>query len=711
MGLMQRLRQGTKVTVWLLVISFGVLWVLADTQVFDSVMTGPQAMGEVNRETIEWEEFNQRVNMYTDQYREQTGEGPDMEMRAQYERQAWEDLIADKVMKQKMNEMGLTVTDSELMDMVFGDNPAPFIQEQFAGPDGEVDQQALQAAIQAPENEPIWRQVEVQLREQRRQEKLNQIIESSIAISDHEVEREYRRQNSSVDFEFLRFPLAEVSDDEIEVSESELRDFYDNNQDKFKRSKTWNISFVSFSKEPTREDTLNIKDELSQLRDQFAETEDHSSFLEAQQTETGVYDDFLRPDEIRREHLEAYTLEVGEVSEPYVYEDKVHMVKLLETRPSDQTYTRFREIELQFDDDNRGEAEQQANELLQRARDGENFSGLARNYSDDSDRAERGGEVGFISQDGRDAPIGSEIFSAAIGEYIGPFESDNSFYIYEIVDRSDEDIRFADLSRNIEADAAQTIEQQARAADDFSVFANDNGFEEEAELEGYEIESGVATDGNPMISGLGQSNIVLNELEYLDDGDISEPIETEDYFYVIKVDEIEPEGYRSFSEVEEQVRELVLERKRVEALKERVASMIDEYGADLNALAEASGHSVQSATQINLGENSLPDAGNEPAVIGAAFGVDIGEVSRPVGGDNGVFVIRVEDRQEADLAELTDDEREQIRQQLQQTRMMAFGNVWMDRIKADADVQDHRGIRREAAGQQQQQQQQAPGGL
>lgn len=710
MGLMQRLRQGTKITVWLLVISFGVLWVLADTQVFDSVMTGPQAMGEVNRETIEWEEFNQRVNMYTDQYREQTGEGPDMEMRAQYERQAWEDLIADKVMQQKMNEMGLTVTDSELMDMVFGDNPAPFIQEQFAGPDGEIDRQALQAAIQAPENEPIWQQVEIQLREQRRQEKLNQIIESSIAISDHEVEREYKRQNSSVDFEFLRFPLSEVGEEEIEVSESELREFYNNNQDNFKRSKTWNISFVSFSKEPTREDTLNIKNELEQLRDQFAETEDHSSFLQAQQTETGVYDDFLRPDEIRREHLEAYTLEVGEVSQPYVYEDKIHMVKLLETRPSDQTYTRIREIELQFDEENRENVEQQANELLQRTRDGENFATLARNYSDDSQRAQRGGEVGFISQDDRDAPIGGAIFTAAIGEYIGPFESDNSFYIYEVVDRSDEDIRFADLSRNIEADASQTIERRARDADDFSIFADDNGFEEEAELEGYEIEQGVATDGNPMISGLGQSNIVLNELEYLDAGDISEPIETEDYFYVIKVDDIEPEGYRAFSEVEDQVRDLVRERKRVEVLKERVASMIDQHGADLSALAEASGHSVQSAQQISLGDNSLPEAGNEPAVIGAAFGVELNQVSQPIGGDNGVYVIRVEDRQEADLADLTDDEREQIRQQLQQTRMMAFGNVWMDRIKAGADVQDHRGIRREAAGQQQQQQH-APGGL
>ena len=705
---MQRLRSGTKITVWVLVISFGVLWVLADTQVFDSIMVGPQAMGEVNREAIEWEEFNQRLNMYTDQYREQTGESPDMEMRAQYERQAWEELVADKVMQQKMDQMGLTVTDSELMELVTGDNPAPFIREQFAGPDGQIDRQALQQAIQSPENAPIWMQVEQQLRQQKRQEKLNRLIESSIAVGDHEVEREFKRQNSTVNFDYVRFPLSEITEDDVEISDEELQAYYDNNRSSFKRSKTWNISFVEFSKAATEEDTLRITEELAQLRDEFTETDDHQSFVQSHQTETGMYDDFLRPDEVRLEHLQAYSLSVGEVSEPFIFGDKAHMIKLLETRSSDQTYTRIREIQLEYDEENQEEIQQLADELTQRARDGENFRSLAQNYSSDTERAGRHGEVGFISRDDRDDDISSEIFNASIGDIVGPVDAGNALYIYEVVDRSNEDIRFADLSRSVEADAMQTIERQARDADDFSIFAQDNGFELEAEHEGYEIQQAVATEDNPVISGLGQSHIVLNELQYLDEGDISEPVETDGSFYVIKVDDVDPEGYRSFEEVRDQVRDRVFERKRIEVLKERVASLRQEHGDDLAALAEAAGHTVESTEQITLGSNDLPGAGNEPSVIGAAFGVELNTLSRPIGGNNGVFIIRVHDRQEADLADLDEDQREQIRQQLQQTRMMAFGNVWMDRIKAGADVRDHRGLRREAQATGHNQ---APGGL
>ena len=168
MGLMQKLRSSTKYIIWLLIISFGLLWVLADTQVFDAMMAGPRNMGEVNSETVTYAEFNQRVNMFTEQHREQTGGSPDSEVRAQYEEMAWEQLIVDKILKQKMNDMGIMVTDSELVDMVTGDNPDPFIRQQFTREDGTIDRVALQNAIESPENREIWIMIEQQLREQRR---------------------------------------------------------------------------------------------------------------------------------------------------------------------------------------------------------------------------------------------------------------------------------------------------------------------------------------------------------------------------------------------------------------------------------------------------------------------------------------------------------------------------------------------------------------
>src|SRR6056297_3579859 len=117
MGVMEKMRNSTASILWILIFSFGILWVLADTQVFDALTVGPRSLGSVNGEAISLNEYNQRVNFYTEQYQQRTGGSVNPEMRATYENQAWEDLVAAELIQQKMNEIGITVTDNELLEM------------------------------------------------------------------------------------------------------------------------------------------------------------------------------------------------------------------------------------------------------------------------------------------------------------------------------------------------------------------------------------------------------------------------------------------------------------------------------------------------------------------------------------------------------------------------------------------------------------------
>src|SRR6056297_287067 len=145
MGVMEKMRNSTASILWILIFSFGILWVLADTQVFDAMAVGPRNLGTVNGDAISLDEYNQRVSFYTDQFSQQSGRPMSPEMRAMYENRAWEDLVAARLIQQKISELGITVTDSELMDMVTGDNPAPFIRQQFQQEDGTIDRIALRA--------------------------------------------------------------------------------------------------------------------------------------------------------------------------------------------------------------------------------------------------------------------------------------------------------------------------------------------------------------------------------------------------------------------------------------------------------------------------------------------------------------------------------------------------------------------------------------
>jgi len=685
MGLMQKLRSGTKYIIWILILSFGLLWVLADTQVFDAMMAGPRNMGEVNREPVSWAEFNQRINLYTEQYRQQSGASPDSEVRAQYEEMAWEQLIVDKILKQKMQDMGIMVTDSELIDMVTGDNPDPFIRQQFTREDGTIDRVALQNAIEAPENREIWIMIEQQLREQRRQQKLSQYIEAALRVSDFEIRQHYKRQNSRASFQFVRFPYSDLPAEEIEVSDSEVRSFYRNNEQRFQRNKTWRFSYVSFSIAPTEADTARTLRHLANLRDEFRAADNVDRFLSDNFSETSYFENFLKPSEVRSEHLPAFGLEVDEVSEPYIYNNRAHMVRLLEVRPSDQTYVRVRQIRLADDAAGR----ELADELVTRARQGESFARLAESYSTHNQSAQRGGELGYIERDDKPAAQANAIFAASTGSVIGPLSGDDGIYVFQIVDRTGNDIRFADLSQDVEPDPFETVQRLANEAEDFHYFAQADGFVREAERSGFTVQEAVATDGNPFISGLGQNRIILNELQHMRRGNISDVIETEEQFIVFRVDEVVPEGTRPLDEVRSQVESLIRDKKRKDAMTSRVSEMLSG-AASLEELAENSGKSVQDAERIRLNAATVPGAGREPKIVGAAFSLAEGQLSPVIPGINAAFVMVVDSRTMADPSAMTTAERRQIREQLQQQKNAAFGSVWVDRLKADADIRDFR---------------------
>ncbi len=685
MGLMQKLRSGTKYIIWLLILSFGLLWVLADTQVFDAMMAGPRNMGEVNREPVSWAEFNQRINLYTEQYRQQTGASPDSEVRAQYEEMAWEELVVDKILKQKMHDMGIMVTDSELIEMVTGENPDPFIRQQFTREDGTIDRVALQNAIEAPENREIWIMIEQQLREQRRQQKLGQYIEASLRVSDFEVRQHYLRQNSRASFEFVRFPYSDIPAEEIEVSDSEIRSYYRNNEHRFQRNKSWRISYVSFSIAPTAADTARTLQYLNGLRADFRAAENVERFLSDHFSETSYFENFLKPSEVRPEHLKAFELDVDEVSEAYIHNNRAHMVRLLEERPSDQTYVRVRQIRLSDDAAGRELAE----ELIGRARQGESFTRLAESYSTHSQSARRGGDLGYIERGDKPAAQASAIFAASTGSVIGPLDGDDGIYLFQVIDRTSREIRFADLSQDVEPDPFETVQRLANEAEDFQYFAQSDGFISEAERSGFTVREGVATEGNPVISGLGQNRIVLNELQHMKRGNVSDVIETEDMFIVFRVDEVIPAGTRPLDDVRSQVESILREQKRKELMTRRVSEMLDGI-ASLDELAETSGKAVQNAERIRLNAATVPGAGREPKVVGAAFSLAEGQLSPVIPGNNAVFVMVVDSRTMADPDAMTTAERRQIREQLQQQKNTAFGSVWVDRLKADADIRDFR---------------------
>jgi peptidylprolyl isomerase/peptidyl-prolyl cis-trans isomerase D len=689
MGLMEKFRASTKYILWVLIFSFVILWSLADTQVFDSMMAGPRSLGTVNGEPISFEEYNLTVNNYMQNYQFQTGESASAELRSYYEELAWDNLVMNKIMKGELTRLGITVTDEEIVEMITGPNPAPFIAQQFTREDGTVDRVALQQAIEAPENAQVWINIEDQLREQLAMEKLNRYIQSSVRISDAEVNMDYINQNSTASAQFVRFPYSEITDSSITVTESELRAYVNKNADRYKQEKSYRFNYVTFSKEATPEDSVRIRTEIENLREQFRVSTNDSLFLIDNLSTTPYNSTYRARNQVQEDFAMVFDMANGDISPIIETPGRLTVIKRIDGRTADERLTRLSQIQLTFNDANKAEVQAKARDLAQQARGNADFANLAQNNSQDPSTSGNGGDLGYVLASERPQPIASAIASANVGAVVGPIEHEGAFYILKVVARETEEVKFAEMSLNIEADPFGTIDKQAKDADDFSFYAREDGFAAEVERRGVSSLEAFATEGNPFISGLGQSRVVMNYLMRAKVGDISESIDMDNQFIVVEVLEIIPAGTRPMDDIRPQIETLVRNEKRKEMMLEQVKSQIAGQ-TSLDGISNVTNKPIQPAENVRLNALTLPSAGREPEIVGLLFALEPNTLSAPVKGESAIFVVQVTNRTMADATALTDTERESIRTRLQQARSASYQQNWIEELKKKADIEDFR---------------------
>ncbi|WP_235603675.1 SurA N-terminal domain-containing protein [Balneola sp. EhC07] len=338
---METLRNGTKYIVIILIVSFGLIWVLADVDFFGAMQAGPNNLGQVNGDDISLQEYNQRVQYYNNLYVQQTGNSMTPEITAIYEQQVWDELVNSRLIEQKMDELGITVTDAELLDMVYGDNPDPIIVQNFSRADGTIDRAAIDQVLTNTEFSQQAISLDLQLRQKRRQEKLTNYIAAGVQVTNEQVEQEYLKQNTFADLSYVRFPFADISDEEISVTDADLKDYYNANKEQYKREENYRASVVKFSYLPTADDTAAIFKEVTDLRSSFAEAESDSLFLNRRQSTTPYSATFIDKDDVREEYSAVLDIEEGEVTEPFLNAGQVSIIKNVEENGNEIKFVVF----------------------------------------------------------------------------------------------------------------------------------------------------------------------------------------------------------------------------------------------------------------------------------------------------------------------------------------------------------------------------------
>lgn len=76
-----------------------------------------------------------------------------------------------------------------------------------------------------------------------------------------------------------------------------------------------------------------------------------------------------------------------------------------------------------------------AHDLLERAKGGDDFAKLAKDFSQDPATRDEGGDLGYFGRDMLPKPIEEMVFSMKIGEIRGPVRADRGFHVIKLIDR------------------------------------------------------------------------------------------------------------------------------------------------------------------------------------------------------------------------------------------------------------------------------------
>ncbi|MBP5136713.1 MAG: peptidylprolyl isomerase, partial [Paludibacteraceae bacterium] len=338
----------------------------------------------------------------------------------------------------------------------------------------------------------------------------------------------------------------------------------------------------------------------------------------------------------------AFSGKNGEVSGPKLYGSSYKMARIIDNTISSPDSIRIKHIVIAENDS--VATKTLADSVLNALNGGADFAALAKKYSKMQQTAQNGGDAGWILT----AQIDNDKLLSALNSHPNNVnfqfkEESNAIQIIQITDRT-KAVRKAKLAI-IESEVAPSKETTAKNFNLAKGFAGSSkdvaAFEANAKKNGYNIYPYTTLTANlPNLQNLENSRSIIQWAfnENTEKGAVSDVYECGNYFIVASLKDIEPKGYRTLAndEVKDQIKYLVLRDKKAEILTKELGG-----AKDLNALAAKLQLSVDSANQINFASTSIAKVGFEPSVIAAIALGKQGQVSKPIKGNQGVYVVNV----------------------------------------------------------------------
>jgi peptidyl-prolyl cis-trans isomerase D len=662
----------------------------------DSMLLGggrSNDVGEIAGKTINLPEYQRKVEEFKNNFRAGNGRQPTDQDMVSIRQQAWDFLIIEKAFQDQYDELGLEVTNEELVDMVQGNNISPIVRRNFTNPEtGEFNKEQVVSIIrniaQAPaEQQAQWYSFESSLLPARARTKYDELMISSSFVTKAEAERAYKKETETAEAEYLYIPYYSVKDSLVRPSDSELQSYYNKNKEQYKTDASRTISYVGFQLLPSGEDSTFIRNEMEELKADFQNVQDDSAFARLNSDRSNSFKTYPIAQLPTILASNTNILKDGDVIGPYIENGAYVLYKTSKIYDDTVSSVKASHILIEVEGEDEEAAKKEAEDVLKRARSGQDFSELAKDFSD-GPSAGNGGDLGWFREGQMVEEFGDAVFAhvgtGVINEVI------KTQYGYHIINVTEEKTaktyKIATISREI-LPSESTRDKLYRKADLFA--ASNKSYDQfvgAANEESYNVSSsGKMSPNQRSIGTLGAARPVVRwAFSDASMGKVSEVFETDTHFVVAVLTNETEKGAADFRDVKALVARALKEELKGEIIKEKLKGL----SGNLNELAAAYGSDAKvfSTSDLKISSNSLPNVGQAPNVVGTIFGMELNQQSKPLAANNGIVIVNVLNKTPApEIADYSS-----YKNQLAESRKNSVSFQIKSAIEEKADIVDER---------------------
>lgn len=646
MASLNRLRSKGGVIVAIVIGIALLAFVLGDLLTSGSTLMGNSKMnvGTIEGDKISTFEYAQMIDEMTEIQRITTGQtGSTEEAGAAIREQAWNQIVMDKAFKPAAADAGLTVSEAEMVSLLSGDmdHISPIIAQfrPFLDPQtGMFSPEYLRAFImQVDEDETgqtrlLWSYLQNEVMNWSLQSKFGYLSNRSAYVTSFEAKKIAELTGKQYDIQFIAERYDDMADSLVKVTDADLKKYYDTHKGMFRQEDSREIEYVTFEALPSQADYAAAETHVAKIAEELAEAANVQQFVSFN-SHSPFNPRYYKEGQLTGElgaFAFASTAAVGEedhrVYGPVLNGDQWTLARVADIQVIPDSI-RLSSIVME------AAQKQTIDSLVQALKGGADFATAALMHSLDQAGALQGGDLDMMDPQTLQPQFALALRGAKKGDVVKIEDGRGIAFILKVTDIVGEArrVQLGIINYNIEP-SEFTRNEAHILANQFATKANASGFDKAVTEDALAKRIAQISPNDRTVGGIQQSRELARWAFNGKKGEVSNVMEFENNFVIARISTIRNKGIAPFDQVQESVRQQVLNEKKGELLSEKMKSIQNLDGQE----------NVITAQEVDFNGFMAPEIGFDPSFTGGIAGMKAGQtVSKPIVGRIGVYTVQV----------------------------------------------------------------------